>query len=239
MRRLTSIVAAIGVFATGVAGVSARQRPPPVVTHGPFEIVLETRRIGAGGFPNTTMNPFRKTEVSDFVVRYQGKPVTVPAANGTGAVSRFWRVMRLPDAPQHALLAATSQLYLITEDAGALRVQRLAGESNDTVSLQWLDSNDGQPGAETRIGVAQLTQEDTALQGGRWLLIGRTAVLDVRTLKSFPVRPWVARGNGHADEGFSASTVVLARRNPIRDAQSRTSRRRGRAHHRRHRHRQR
>jgi hypothetical protein len=51
------------VFAVG----SADAAPQPVVT-GPFEIHLVPARIGAGGFPNTTMNPFRTTTIAAYAL---------------------------------------------------------------------------------------------------------------------------------------------------------------------------
>jgi len=36
--------------------------------------------IGAGGFPNTTSNPFRRTTISMFRVTYRGKPIEEPLA---------------------------------------------------------------------------------------------------------------------------------------------------------------
>src|SRR5262249_23761994 len=79
MRRLKTGAtsrALVSLCATALAVGSAYAAPPPVVPR-PFEIHPVSTRIGASGFPNTTMNPFRTATISRFRVTYRGKPVTV------------------------------------------------------------------------------------------------------------------------------------------------------------------
>ena len=94
-RRWTRLLAALPALMAACGVGSATQRE--TLQHGPFEIVAEGRRVSAGGFPNTSGNPFRTMEVTSFSVRHQGKPVVVQ--HGTRQSDRFWTVLRLPGAP--------------------------------------------------------------------------------------------------------------------------------------------
>lgn len=166
--------------ACGVGGAAQRE----TLQHGPFEVVAEGRRISAGGFPNTSGNPFRTLEVTSFSVRHQGRPVVVQ--HGNRKVDRYWAVLRLPSAPQPALLVATTNVHLVTVEAGQPVVRHFDPEpGTDVATLQWLDSPAGQPGPVLHFGIQRTAAAETLLQGGRWLL-GKRAVLDVQTLRLLP-----------------------------------------------------
>ena len=174
----------------------------PSLQHGPFEIVMKTRRIGAGGFPNTSGNPFKTTPVSSFEVRLDGERVTLPARGDS-----FWTVLRIEGAPQPALLISAGPMHLLTVAQGRLNVQSLGGDAAD---VQWLDSQDGQPGPIERFGPAQKDIEaDTGLRGGRYLLIDRRVVLDVSSLTVKSVEPWIVGG-------LNASTQMAVSLSPRR-----------------------
>src|SRR5439155_26127973 len=80
LRALWSLCSAVVTFG------SAHAASPQVVA-GPFEIQLVPTRIGAGGYPNTTMNPFRTTTISQFRIKHRGKPVTV--VDGSNTIGEF------------------------------------------------------------------------------------------------------------------------------------------------------
>lgn len=175
--------------ACGIGHAAQRE----TLQHGPFEIVAEGRRVSAGGFPNTSGNPFRTLEVTSFSVRHQGKPVVVQ--HGPRRTDRFWAVLRLAGAPQPALLLATTDVHLLTLEGGAPVVRHLDPEpTTGSASLQWLDSHGGQPGPVLQFGIRRTAAAETLLEGGRWLL-GRRSVLDVQTLQLMPWSGWLERSS--------------------------------------------
>ena len=176
---------------TGAVGATpaAPGLPAGTVVHGPFEIVASVKRISAGGFPNTSGNPFVKREVSEFELRWRGKPVVDAQGN-----QRFWRVLRLQGAPRPAVLLVTTQFMLATEDAeGRLQLTQFNAQASSMVEVQWLDSANGQPGPSQTFGISAIAdlQAGTQLAGGRWLRVGSRSVLDTSTLTVFGVDPWV------------------------------------------------
>ncbi len=180
--------AAIAVgLATSLGGAQAADVPSGTIAHGRFEIVAGTRRISTGSFPNQGGNPFATRAVSEFQLRWNGRPVT----HGNG---RYWRVLRLAGAPRPALLLVTAGFVLATEDAaGQLELRPLRSESASLAEVQWLDERNGQPGPSETYGIEAIKdlQRDTQLQGGRWLRLGSRTVLDVATLTAYPIEPWV------------------------------------------------
>jgi hypothetical protein len=165
-------------------GARAAAEPPTVA--GPFEITPRPKKISAGGFPNTSSNPFARTTVTVFGVKYRGKPVAVPGDKTR--IDEFWDAVILQAAPRPAVLAALGGVYLMTEDNGQLRTVELAESSSDIASIQILDGQDGQPSGPRLVTIRNREGEPRAIAGGTLLLLNRSAVLDVRTLKSFPVR---------------------------------------------------
>ncbi len=188
---LVLIQAACGQPDASAAGPQSAALPLPTGTlaHGPFEIVAGARRISTGSFPNQGGNPFASREVSEFQVRWRGKAVAAPGGN-----QRFWRVLRLQGAPRPALLLVTTGFVLATEDAaGQLQVTPIKAESASLAEVQWLDSVDSQPGRSQSFGIEAVAdiQAGTQLAGGRWLRLGSRSVMDVSTLRVYPVDPWV------------------------------------------------
>lgn len=186
-----------------LGAVSAAPEPVPTLPHGPFDIAMHTRRIGAGGFPNTSGHPFRTTPISEFEVRLRGQPVQVP-----GVGQRFWRVLRLTGTPRPALLVAERGLHLVTEADGRALVQPLGRQPGDMPALQWLDEVDGQPGPPRRYGLAQQQLDaDTQAPRGHRLLVDNQTVLDLATLSSFAVQPWIGPGTADPMAGLNASVA--------------------------------
>lgn len=185
------VQAACGQPAASAAGSQSVAAPlaTGTVAHGPFEVVAGVKRISTGSFPNQGGNPFATREVSEFQVRWRGKAVAAPGGN-----QRFWRVLRLQGAPRPALLLVTTGFVLATEDAsGQLQVTPIKAESASLAEVQWLDSVDGQPGPSQSFGIEAVAdmQAGTQLAGGRWLRLGSRSVIDVPSLRVYPVDPWV------------------------------------------------
>ncbi|MFT3777352.1 MAG: hypothetical protein QM772_03565 [Ottowia sp.] len=166
--------------------------------HGPFEIVASGRRISTGTFPNQGGSPFATQEVTSFSLRWRGQLVQVP-----GRGDRFWQVLRLPDAPRPALLLVERDFTLVTEDGGQLKVEPLRSQSSSLAEAQWLDSEAGQPGEPMIWGIAKADMTQTALQGGRFLLLGSALVLDVQRLQLHSVSPSVFVPSGQPDTGLA------------------------------------
>ncbi len=177
-------------LSAGLLGSAAAAAPAgTTLQHGPFEIVALTRRISTGTFPNIGGSPFAKREVSDFLLRWRGREVEVP-----GLGRRFWRVLRLADAPRPALLLVRGNDFtLVSEHQGQLQLQRVGSASNTLAEAQWLDSAAGrQPGPSMRWGIEKSElASGSLLQGGRWLRLGSRRVLDVQRLELHKVEPWV------------------------------------------------
>jgi hypothetical protein len=197
------------VFLLILASCTPRSATPPLetitVTHGPFEIVASGRRIGAGGFPNNSGNPFATVEVTGFTVKHDGKPVAI--THGTNTLTSFWRVVRLPDAPQPTLLASTTDFHLITDDHGKLVTRSFGEPSTNMADYQWLDSEHGQPGEPRSFGIEKVGPEGMELRGGRYLRLSSHTILDVQTLQAFPIRPWIDSREGLLMRGLSGGNV--------------------------------
>jgi hypothetical protein len=192
-RLFASLMVLLQAACSGGSAVNATpdaaRLPTGTVVHGPFEIVAGVRSISAGGFPNTSGNPFTRRDVSEFQLRWRGKAVAAPGGN-----QRFWRVLRLQGAPRPAVLLVTHVMVLATEDAaGQLQLTPINAESSSLAAVQWLDSANGQPGPSVSFGIEAITdlQAGTSLEGGRWLRLGSRSVLDLSTLAVANVDPWV------------------------------------------------
>lgn len=155
------------------------------VTAGPFAIESQFRKIGAGGFPNTSANPFARKTISEFTVRYHGTPVEVH--DGGTQYDRFSDARVLDGAPQPAVLASEAGTYLIRERDGRLAVEILAPSTTDMASWQWLDGAGGQPLHKRNIGIRDGSGDPRIERGGRLMLLNHQVVLDVTTLEHYPL----------------------------------------------------
>lgn len=208
---LLCAVAMLAVFvllailpASGSTRVEPR-KPGSRIALGDFEIVIGERGISAGGFPNTTMNPFRRTRVSEFTVRHGGRAVAIDAGGGNRP-SRFDMIHVLRDAPIPAILVPHADFHLLTSSGGRLDERPLGAATTQSPSLQWLDAVEGQPGPQIFARTLGLhAPSSIELAGGRWLLLNRFVVLDVRTLRSHRVQPWIASGSDRPMQGLNAS----------------------------------
>ena len=180
-RRFNDALAAFALLAATMAHAA----DAPVATVGPFEIATRMRQTSSGGFPNTSGNPFARVTVSDFEVRYRGTPVKV--TDGKTQVARFSEAKFLEGAPRPAILASEAGTYLISEQNGQLGVEVLAPVGSDIATWQWIDGDNGRPAAPRAITVRDGSAESRSERGGRLLLLNRRVVLDVATLKHYPV----------------------------------------------------
>lgn len=151
------------------------------ITYGPFTI--HVKAWSSKGF-DMNHGLVRYTNVS-YGISCAGKPVVFPGAlqNNTG-LPFMWRVYALPGAPTPTLVAGSQSLYLVYEKDGAPVVEPLVEQGYDFASLQFLDSEKGQPGAYGEVFAKNETTDLDhldSLGGGRYLMISGHGVLDVQT----------------------------------------------------------
>ncbi len=152
---------------------------------GPFEIRTVTRSIAAGGFPNN-LNPFRRTTISKYELLYRGQPVVIDSSEGPAA--QFLEAWFLEGATIPAVLLGSQSFFLVTEVDGALRTIELSIGADALATYQWLDGDDGQPGAEQEVSIADHRSESRTLSGGTLLLLNHETVLRIAPLAHFRVR---------------------------------------------------
>ncbi|MGB3077775.1 MAG: hypothetical protein WBB31_01760 [Saprospiraceae bacterium] len=153
-------------------------------SYGPFVI-----RAEANTYKTYNINTGRskQTDIS-YSIWYEGKPVVFPSALQTNTGLAFlWRVYALPDAPTPTLLAGSQSLYLIYIKDGQPIVEPVLEQSTDFASVQFLDSEAGQPGTFMEVfsksDTTEMDRLDT-LKGGRYLLVSGHTVMDIQTNKS-------------------------------------------------------
>ncbi len=154
-------------------------------TSGPFEIATVIKRIGAGGFPNTSANPFARTSVTNFTLKHRGKPVAI--ASEGAKIDSFLDAWFLDGAAEPAVLLASSGVYLATDVRGELKTQVLSAGSTDLASIQWLDARNGQPAQPHDVGIRDARGTSHSLSGGKLLLINHERVLDLAALRSYVI----------------------------------------------------
>lgn len=179
------VLIAVWIFAKCTGGGSRRIQKE--MACGPFTV-----RVTATQGKQLNMN-YGMVNVTDvaYSVLYEGKPVAFPGTlqNNTG-LPYLWRVYVLPDAPDPTLLAGSQSLYLIYLKNGQPVVEPVLEQGYDFASVQFLDSENGQPGPRMEVFAKSNTtdmEKIDSLSGGRFLLVSEHAVLDVptRTIRAF------------------------------------------------------
>ncbi|TKT88898.1 hypothetical protein [Dyadobacter frigoris] len=127
-------------------------------------------------------SPGGKIASSYFSIRNNGKPVSI---NGDKGSSYFWQAWFLKDAPKTTILAGSQSMYLITEENGKSKIVPVNEQDNNFGKIQWLDSENGQPGKQREIYNADASNTPGYLSGGQFLFINTKVVLDIQTLKSY------------------------------------------------------
>ena len=164
---------------------------------GPFEICWDVTESRSGAWFNNGGDFNAKQYTAFFSVRYQGKRVQVPAFDrywgspraGTGKekpVAYFWQALFLKDAPRPAVIVGMHSMHLITEENGQPLVTPLHEQDGGFATYQWLDSDNGQPGAVNTVYLGDDSGSSRFLTGGRYLLVNSSVVLDVQTLQVYP-----------------------------------------------------
>ena len=152
-----------------------------VFTYGPFTIKAAASTSFAADLKHGYV---KQTDVA-YSIFYEGKAIKFPKKLETNTGLPFlWRVFALPGAPTPSLIAGSQSLYLIYVQDKTLMVEPLVEQSSEFASLQFLDSEKGQPGLYREVFMesdpAEMETLDQ-LEGGRFLMISEHAVLDVQT----------------------------------------------------------
>lgn len=154
-----------------------------VFTYGPFTI----KSAASTSFAADLKHGYVKQTDVAYSIFYEGKSIQFPKKLETNTGLPFlWRVFALPGAPTPSLIAGSQSLYLIYVQDKTLVVEPLVEQSSEFASLQFLDSENGQPGPYNEVFMesdpAKMGTLDR-LEGGRFLMISEHAVLDVQTLE--------------------------------------------------------
>ena len=178
---MLNILGICSLFGTGSCNAQLNDGIP----HGNFiiqkSVQLEKSSGNAAG---------RKFDTRSYLVKYQilykGKKVKLPGSLQKGTAYNYpWRVYILEGAPRPSLIAASQNVFLITENEGTLKIEQVNHNTSRFASIQWLDNKSGQPGDEIQIHEPQgdhLLDNPIILNEGRYLLINHFTVLDVRSL---------------------------------------------------------
>lgn len=160
---------------------SATKSVEKELTYGPFTI----KAIATTGKAyNLNYGIVKQTDIA-YSIFYEGQPIRFPGKleNNTG-LPFLWKVYALPGAPTPSLIAGSQSLYLIYVKDKTVVVEPLVTQGSDFASLQFLDSEKGQPGAFKEVYMendpAEMETLDQ-LEGGRFLMISERAILDVQT----------------------------------------------------------
>ncbi|MBK7810992.1 MAG: hypothetical protein IPI50_07095 [Saprospiraceae bacterium] len=168
------------------------------ISYGPFTIVA---KASSSKQYNMNYGMVNRTDVA-YSLLYNGKAVQFPGSLQTNTGLPFlWKVYALTDLAEPTLIAGSQSLYLIYIKDGQAVVEPLMKQSHDFASLQFLDAENGQPGTYFEVysksDTANLDQLDS-LYGGRYLMVGEHAVLDVQTKQIWPFNT-----NNEAVENYS------------------------------------
>jgi len=183
-------------------------------TEGPFTIETITE---TGKTYNINYGKVDYTTIS-YAVKYKGEPLQLGdnLETNTG-LPGIWRVFSLKEAPSPTLLLGSQSLYLVTLENDKAAVKPLYEQGSDFASIQWLDSEAGQPGEHREIFSSDEFDTQTELSGGRYMAISHAVVLDTKTNETFsyntnnePVEGYTI--NGWKVIGFSPDSTQLIHR---------------------------
>ncbi len=176
------------------------------IPYGPFTVRVTTTtgktfnmNYGMVGYSN-----------SAYSILHNGKPVAFPGRlqNNTG-LPFLWKVYALPGAPDPTLIAGSQSLYLVYLKDGVPVVKPLLEQGHDFASLQFLDSNNGQPAVYSEVFMSSEVKGEQldSLEGGRFLMVSEHAVLDVQTREC---RPFNVNNNSVENYSFPVPHGALA-----------------------------
>ncbi len=164
------------------------------ISYGPFTIKVSGKPIKNEGEHGGKVY----FEHVTYKVFHDGKPVDFPnTENNTKHSTSLNMVMALSGTPVPTLLVAGQAYYLLFLENGVPVVEQIPL----MYSLQFLDSQNGQPGPRLELfrkaELADLDKLDT-YEGGRYLMISKNIMIDLQTHKT-----WDLNKNNQAVENYS------------------------------------
>jgi len=149
---------------------------------GPFTVETVTQ---TGKRWNINYGRVKYTNIS-YRAYYKDKPVLFGANLETNTgVPGVWRIFNLKGAKAPALIAGSQSLYLVTIENDQPVTTPLYEQGSDFAAVQWLDSEDGQPGIYREVFSSDSRDTDVELSGGRYMAISDAVVLDTKTFELF------------------------------------------------------
>ena len=166
---------------------------------GPFTIETITQ---TGKAFNANYGMVNQTTIS-YAVKYKGEPLKMSdnLETNTG-LPGIWRVFFLKDAPTPSLILGSQSLYLVTIENDKPVIKTLFEQGSDFASIQWLDSEEGQPGMYREVYSSDQADTEVELSGGRYMAISHAVILDTKTFQIYPLmlHPWCLLRKGlHRD----------------------------------------
>ncbi|CAG5017117.1 hypothetical protein DYBT9275_05704 [Dyadobacter sp. CECT 9275] len=122
----------------------------------------------------------RKISTAYFVVKHNRKNIVLPEENSP--VPYFWQALFLKDTPKPTVLAASKNMYLITDEGETAAVKKVNRRGDNFNTYQWLDGENGQPMQKKEIHTMEESRSIRTIAGGSYLLIGTNVILNVQTL---------------------------------------------------------
>lgn len=179
---------ALAIIGGVVLYIKFRPIPDQYEPLGPFDLVTHTHRYLTG----YNEGRIHRATTESYSLRYRGKPFSFTGKAGmygdrTAQYTGINSLVTFP-SPEPAVVVNvgdpnnTSFFYLVHEREGNAAADYL-GEGHGGVSAEWLD-----PAPADSTTVTNVALHRGRLSGGRYLLLGASTVLDVNTLKSYPVK---------------------------------------------------
>lgn len=156
--------------------------------YGPFVIKADAYTRNA---INMNYGTVKQTSV-EFSVWHDGKQVQFPGSlqSNTG-LPFLWKVYAVEGTPVPTLIAGSQSLYTIKLLDNRPVVELLHSQFHDFATLQFLDSDHGQPGPVVEVfgtnNINNMEKMDT-LAGGRLLLVNNSIVFDILTNEKWPLK---------------------------------------------------
>lgn len=173
---LSTILSLFGCRKTPAVSVSSK-------AIGPFTIETITEK---GKTWNANYGRANYTNVS-YDVKYKGETLHFGDSLETNTgLPGIWRVFLLTDSPQPAMILGSQSMFLVTLKDEKPVITSLFSQGSDFASIQWLDSEEGQPGMYREIYSSDTQETSVELSGGRYLAISHAVVLDTKTFEIFP-----------------------------------------------------
>lgn len=171
-------------FILGLFGCNKAHQVTKTATEaGPFTIETITRKDKTW---NANYGRVNQTTIS-YEVKYKGEALSFEEGLETNTgLPGIWRVFYLQEAVNPTLILGSQSVYLVTLENEKPVIKLLSQQGSDFASIQWLDSEAGQPGEYREIFSSDEFDTETKLSGGRYMVITHSVVLDTKTLDIYP-----------------------------------------------------